>query len=68
MNPILQEHLTSAFQTFLSTFLTVAGATLLNGNIEWTGAFWGALVLVAARAAIKEVFAQVGPKALGGRK
>lgn len=68
MNPLLQQHLVSALQTFLATFLVFLGTSLANGGIEWTAAFWGAVVLAAARAAVKETFAKYAPLALGGRK
>ena len=61
------EWLSSSIQTFLATFLTVAGATLASG-IEWTTAFWGALALTAVRAAIKAVFAKSTIPILGGVK
>lgn len=66
MNPILKEHLLSAVQTFIATFLLVIGTSLQSG-IEWTAAFWGALALTAARAALKEVFAKFAPMSFGGR-
>ena len=66
---ILQEHLVSALQTFLASFLTALGAQItLAGHLEWTYAFWIALILAAARAAVKEVFARFAPTSLGGRK
>ncbi len=68
MSPIIKEHLVSGLQTFITTFLVVLGTTLAQGDILWSSAFWGAVTLVAARAAIKEVFAQFAPIALGGRK
>lgn len=68
MNEVLKEHLISAGQTFVSTFLTVLGGTLATGEIAWTGAFWGAVILTAVRAGIKEVFARLAPTTLGGRK
>lgn len=68
MNPILKEHLISASQTFVSTFLTVLGATLASGDILWTGAFWSGLLLVAVRAAVKEVIARFASPSFGGRR
>lgn len=68
MNDILKEHLVSAGQTFFSTFLTVLGGTLAAGEIAWTGAFWGAVILTAVRAGVKEVFARLATPQLGGRK
>ena len=67
-NEILREHLVSALQTFLATFLSVAGTTLATGTIQWTGAFWLSVFLVCVRAGVKEVFARLAPVALGGRK
>jgi hypothetical protein len=58
----------SSLQTFVSSFLTVLGATLANGNIEWTWAFWGAISMVAVRAAIKAVFQNTTIPALGGKR
>lgn len=69
MSPILKEHLISAAQTFVATFLTVLGTSILAlGHIEWTGSFWGALILLAVRAALKEAWARVASQSLGGRK
>ena len=68
MNPIIKEHLVSALQTFLSTFLLALGTGLTGEPIQWTTGFWLALVVAAARAAVKEVFARFAPVSLGGRK
>jgi len=68
MNPIIKEHILSAVQTFAATFLLVVGTTLSSGTVEWTSAFWSALALSAARAALKEVLARFAPVSLGGRK
>ncbi len=68
MNPILKEHLISAAQTFISTFLVVVGATLSQGGILWTSAFWSGVVISAASAAVKEVWARNVSVNLGGRK
>lgn len=68
MNEVLREHLVSGFQTALATFLVVLGATLQSGSIEWTVTFWSSVFVVAARAAVKEVFARLAPPSLGGRK
>lgn len=68
MNPILKEHLISALQTFISTFLVTAGGLLANGiPMQWTSAFWISLCMTAGRSAIKEVFARFAPPSLGGR-
>jgi len=60
-----REWLASSIQTFLATFLTVAGATLSSG-IQWSWAFWGSLVMVAVRAAIKAVLKTTPIPILGG--
>lgn len=67
MNEIVKEHIISGLQTFAATFLTVIATTLSSG-VEWTGAFWGAVLLAAIRAGIKEVVARTFPVSLGGRK
>lgn len=67
ISPVLKEHISSATQTFVATFGTVFFATLAHGEIMWTSAFWSAVILAAARAAIKEVFARFAPIAFGGR-
>lgn len=67
MNQIIKEHLISASQTFIATFLTIAGTTLAHGQIEWTTAFWFSIVLIAARGALKEVISRTLPTTLGGR-
>lgn len=64
---VIQEHLISALQTFVATFLVVFGTTLSQGHVIWTLTFFSAIGMAAARAAIKEVFAQFAPKSLGGR-
>jgi len=68
MSPVVREHLVSAVQTFLATFLVVVGETVKSGSVEWTTAFWSAVALTAARAGLKEVFARFAPVSLGGRK
>lgn len=69
MNPILKEHLISGAITFVGTFLTVLGTSIASlGTVEISGAFIGGLLIVAVRAAIKEVVARFAPIALGGRK
>lgn len=67
MSPILKEHLNSALQTFLSSFLTIIGFTLANGDIAWTSAFWSSVILLAVRGAIKETFARFASPKFGGR-
>lgn len=66
-NSILKEHLISATQTFIATFIVVVGTTLSQGDILWTSAFWSAVLLAAARGALKEVFAKFAPLTFGGR-
>lgn len=68
MNPIIKEHLLSALQTFITTFVVILGISLQAGSIEWTAAFWGGVVLLAVRGALKEVFARFAPLSFGGRK
>ncbi len=67
INPIVREHILSAINTFITTVIVVAGATLSAGDVEWTGAFWSGVALTAVRAAVKEVFARSLPVKLGGR-
>lgn len=64
---ILKEHALSFAQTFLASFLLTI-LTTLQGDVTWTGAFWGSVALAAARSAIKEGFARFAPISLGGRK
>lgn len=69
MNNIVREHLVSALQTFIATFLSALGVAIsATGTLQWTWAFWSALLLAAVRAAVREVFAQYAPAKLGGRK
>jgi hypothetical protein len=58
----------SAIQTFVATFLSVLGATLATGSVEWTGAFWSSILLVAVRAAVKAVFQKTSIPILGGQR
>lgn len=68
LNPILREHLVSGLHTFITVFVTVLGTTLSAGDLQWTGAFWSSVLLVAVRAGVKEVFARLATPSLGGRK
>jgi hypothetical protein len=68
MSEKTREFIASAIQTFVATFLTVFGATLANGSIEWTVAFWGSIAMVAVRAAVKAVLQQTTVPALGGKR
>ncbi len=67
MNDAIKAHLVSALQTFVATFLTVLGSSIaMTGTVEWSAALIGALALAAVRAAVKELFANFAPPALGG--
>ena len=63
-----EQFIASAIQTFLASFLTTLGAGLTTGSIQWSWAFWGALILTGVRAALKAVFAQTSAPLLGGKK
>ena len=67
MSDSMKVALISAGNTFLATFLTVVGATISSG-IEWTSAFWLAVLMAAVRAAVKAVISSFVPVQLGGRK
>ena len=67
MNQVIKDHLLSALQTFLGSFFAVMGAMIKVGAVEWTVSFWGALLIAAAVAAIKEVMARFAPTSFGGR-
>lgn len=60
--------LISASQTFVASFLTVIASTFAGGDLQWTGAFWGAVLLSAVRVALKEVWIKFMPVSLGGKK
>lgn len=72
----IKPHLESASWTFLATFATVVGTSLsAAGHVEWSGAFWGGILLASVRAAVKAVGPIVVefvrsylPVALGGKK
>ena len=69
MSDNLKIQLISAAQTFVATFLTVLGASIVNnGTLAWSGALVGALLLAAVRAAVKAVIGNYVPVALGGKK
>jgi hypothetical protein len=54
--------------TFVATFLTTLGGAILTiQSAEFSGAFIVALIIAAARAALKEVFARFAPVSFGGR-
>ncbi len=64
----LKVKLVSALNTFIASFLTVVGTTLLTGGIQWSWAFWAAIGIAAVRAAVKAVIDQFVPQKLGGKK
>ena len=69
MSDNIKVQLISAGNTFLATFLSVLGTALLTaGTLEISGAFWGSLIVTAARAAVKAVVNSFVPVQLGGRK
>lgn len=68
MSAELKQNLISAGNTFLATFVGVVATGLASGDIQWTGAFWASLGLVALRAGLKAVTARFVPIALGGKK
>lgn len=67
MSDELKIQLISAGNTFLATFVGTVGVGLASGDIQWSGAFWASLGLVALRAGIKAVLNSYVPKSLGGR-
>lgn len=69
MSDEIKIQLISAGNTFIATFLSVFGASLLTtGTLEFSGAFWGGLIIAAVRAAVKAVINSFVPVKLGGRK
>lgn len=64
----IQLHLVSALQTFITSFIVILGSTVAQGHIIWSPAFIWGLVFTVSRAAIKELFTQYAPPALGGKK
>jgi len=69
MNENIKRHLVSASITFLSSFLTVFGATLAlvgTDNITWP-LIWS-VALTAVRGATKVLLDKYIPKSLGGAK
>ncbi len=68
LNPVFRDHLLSAVQTFIATFLTVLGTSIALGHLDLSASFSSGLLLSAFRAAIKEAWAQILPHAFGGRK
>lgn len=67
MSDELKVKLISAANTFLATFIVAVGTQLQSG-VEWTGAFFVAIIVAAARAALKEVINSFLPVRLGGKK
>lgn len=69
MPDTVKVQLISAGKTALATFLTVLGTSILSvGTLDWSAAFWGALILAAVRAAIGAGVNTFVPVQLGGRK
>lgn len=65
---IVLEHLTTAIQVFLGTFLVVVGAMLHDAHtVVWSWAFFYPILATGATAAIKEVAAKFFTEKLGGR-
>ncbi len=58
----------SALNTFLAAFVLAIGTTLTTGGVQWSSAFWVAILLAAIRVAIKTVISQFVPVRLGGMK
>lgn len=65
MSDEFKTSLISAGNTFIATFLVAVG-TSLQGGIEWTGAFWISVIVMAGRVAIKTIINQFLPTRLGG--
>ncbi len=68
MSEATKAKLISALQTFVSAFLTAVGATLATGEIQWTWAFLGSILLAAVRVALKAVWEKSMPVSFGGVK
>lgn len=69
MSDKLKIELISVANTALATFVTVVGAGLNNGDIQWNLAFWGALLLSAGRAVVKALMNKYFvPVSLGGKR
>lgn len=55
-------------QTFVSAFLLALGTSITTGvPLQWTYAFWASLIFAAARQAIKIVWQNTLPVAIGGK-
>ncbi len=63
----MKDHLNSALQTFLASFIIAIASPLIGVPIQWTTAFWGSLALTALRVAIKAAAGAYAPEILGGK-
>jgi len=61
MSDTIKRYAVSFGLTFGSTFLTIVAGTLSAGNVQWTSAFWFAVLLSATRAAIKAAMEKLAP-------
>lgn len=68
MSDTLKAQLISALNTFVAAFVPAVATVLSTGAITWTWAFWGSVLLVAVRVAVKAVINSFVPVRLGGRK
>jgi len=69
MSDNIKIQLISAGNTFLATFFGTLGTALFaTHTLQFSGAFWLGLIIVATRAAVKAVVSGFVPVALGGRK
>lgn len=65
----LKIKLISMGNTFLASFiLGVATSIYSTGSIEWTTAFWIALVIAGVRAGVAAIVANFVPQRLGGNR
>lgn len=67
MSSVLKQHLVEGTQIFFSGFIGVVAITISQGGVQWTSAFWSALLLAGIGAGVKELFAKFAPLAFGGR-
>lgn len=59
----------SIANTFASTFILILATGVISADtIAWTAAFWGGLISIAGREAVKAVISLFVPAKLGGRK
>lgn len=69
MKEILLDHITTAIQVAIGTFLaTAATMFLVDHTIVWSSSFLLSVVSTAGTAALKEVAAKFFTVKLGGRK